>query len=82
MKGTILSVAALAFLLVLTSWGFKGHRAVATIAQKHLISNTAYIVSAYLKGQSMAEVSTGPTKTGIKPPLPGISSACARRPEP
>ncbi|WP_158829123.1 S1/P1 nuclease [Mucilaginibacter lacusdianchii] len=44
------------FLLV--SWGFKGHRAVATIAQKHLTSNTAYVVSAYLKGESMAEVST------------------------
>lgn len=30
----------------------------ATIAQKHLTSNTAYVVSAYLGGQSMAEVST------------------------
>jgi hypothetical protein len=44
--------------LILASWGFKGHRAVATIAQKHLTSNTAYLVSAYLKGESMAEVST------------------------
>jgi len=44
--------------LLLSSWGFKGHRAVATIAQKHLTSNTAYMVSAYLKGESMAEVST------------------------
>ncbi len=30
----------------------------ATIAQKHLTSNTAYVVSAYLKGESMADVST------------------------
>ncbi|MFC0513537.1 S1/P1 nuclease [Mucilaginibacter angelicae] len=44
--------------LVLISWGFKGHRAVATIAQKHLTSNTAYVVSAYLKGESMSDVAT------------------------
>ncbi|MCR8560308.1 S1/P1 nuclease [Mucilaginibacter sp. BJC16-A38] len=44
--------------IALISWGFKGHRAVATIAQKHLTSNTAYVVSAYLKGESMAEVAT------------------------
>jgi len=31
---------------------------VATIAQKHLTSNTAYAVSAFLKGESMADVST------------------------
>lgn len=44
--------------IALVSWGFKGHRAVATIAQKHLTSNTAYVVSAYLKGESMADVAT------------------------
>lgn len=44
--------------LALISWGFKGHRALATIAQKHLTSNTAYVVSAYLGGESMADVST------------------------
>lgn len=44
--------------LALVSWGFKGHRAIATIAQKHLTSNTAYVVSAYLKGESMADVAT------------------------
>lgn len=42
----------------LVSWGFKGHRAVATIAQKHLTSNTAYVVSAYLKGEGMSDVAT------------------------
>jgi hypothetical protein len=42
----------------LVSWGFKGHRAVATIAQRHLTSNTAYAVSAYLKGKGMADVAT------------------------
>jgi hypothetical protein len=44
--------------IILISWGFKGHRAVATIAQKHLTSNTAYVVSAYLKGEGMADVAT------------------------
>lgn len=44
--------------VALISWGFKGHRAVASIAQKHLTSNTAYVVSAYLKGESMSDVAT------------------------
>jgi len=44
--------------IVLISCGFKGHRAIASIAQKHLTSNTAYVVSAYLKGESMSEVAT------------------------
>lgn len=58
MKKIFLSVIALSGALGLISWGFKGHRAVATIAQQHLTSNTAYVVSAYLKGESMADVST------------------------
>ena len=54
-----LSVSAfLAVVIILVSWGYKGHRAIATIAQKHLTSNTAYVVSAYLKGEIMADVST------------------------
>jgi len=44
--------------IILISWGFKGHRAIASIAQKHLTSNTAYVVSAYLKGETMSEVAT------------------------
>jgi len=48
----------LAFVLIFIAWGYKGHRAVAAIAQKHLTSNTAYVISAYLKGESMADVST------------------------
>jgi hypothetical protein len=53
LSGTIILAA-----LGLISWGFKGHRAVATIAQHHLGSNTAYAVSAFLKGEQMEEVST------------------------
>jgi hypothetical protein len=44
--------------VLLISWGFKGHRVIAIIAQKHLSSNTAYVVSAYLKGEGMADVAT------------------------
>lgn len=44
--------------VALISWGYKGHRAVASIAQKHLTLTTANAVSAYLKGESMADVST------------------------
>jgi len=44
--------------IVLISWGFKGHRAIASIAQRHLTSNTAYVVSAYLRGESMSDVAT------------------------
>ncbi|MDN3583843.1 S1/P1 nuclease [Mucilaginibacter flavus] len=58
MRKYIIAVASIAVSAALISWGFKGHRAVATIAQKHLTSNTAYVVSAILKGQSMADVST------------------------
>lgn len=52
-----LIAASLFISLTLISWGYKGHRAVATIAQKHLTGNTAYAVSAYLKRESMADVS-------------------------
>jgi hypothetical protein len=53
-----ISAFTLIVAVLLISWGPKGHRAVATIAQKHLTSNTAYVVSAYLKGENMADVST------------------------
>lgn len=58
MKKTSIYTIASVISLALMSWGYKGHRAVATIAQKHLTSNTAYVVSAYLKGQAMDDVST------------------------
>ncbi|MDT3401300.1 S1/P1 nuclease [Mucilaginibacter terrae] len=57
-KTTFLTTGLAIAAFGLVSWGFKGHRAVATIAQKHLNSNTAYVVSAYLKGEQMEAVST------------------------
>jgi hypothetical protein len=58
MKKTLICLFTGLIGLTLISWGFKGHRAVATIAQNHLSSNTAYVVSAYLGGQPMEMVST------------------------
>jgi hypothetical protein len=58
MRKRILYAAAVCGAMFLISWGYKGHRAIATIAQKHLSSNTAYVVSAYLKGEAMADVAT------------------------
>jgi hypothetical protein len=57
-KKSFFAALALIGALCLVSWGFKGHRAIATIAQKHLTSNTAYVVSAYLKGEAMPDVAT------------------------
>jgi len=53
---TIAAITGLSISLL--SWGFKGHKAVATIAQKHLTSNTVNVVAAYLKGETMTDVST------------------------
>jgi hypothetical protein len=54
----LFSLCLIGLSVVLISWGFKGHRAIAAIAQKHLTSNTAYVVSSYLKGEGMAYVAT------------------------
>lgn len=51
-----LMLAVLAFVFI--SWGFKGHRAIATIAQKHLTPQAAANVAAYLKGETIADVAT------------------------
>lgn len=58
MKKTLICLLTCTTSLILISWGFKGHRAVATIAQQHLTGNAAYVVSAYLNGQPMEAVST------------------------
>jgi len=54
----LFNICLIGVAVALISWGFKGHRVIATIAQKHLTSNTAYVVSAYLKGEGMADVAT------------------------
>lgn len=46
----------LAFICI--SWGAVGHRTVAAVAEKHLTPGTQAAVMAYLKGQSIEDVST------------------------
>lgn len=58
MRKQLTIVAVIGLSLGLMSWGFKGHRAVAAIAQKHLTANTARLVQAYLSGETLTGVST------------------------
>ncbi|MDN5285698.1 MAG: hypothetical protein JWR38_1972 [Mucilaginibacter sp.] len=58
MRKYSLSASLICLVIALASWGAKGHRAIATIAEKHLTPNTAKVVSIYLKGENMADVST------------------------
>ncbi len=44
--------------IFMSYWGFQGHKAVALIAQKHITNNTKEVVSSYLNGESMEDVST------------------------
>lgn len=58
MRKYVLPVSLITLVIGLASWGAKGHRAVATIAEKHLTTNTANVVKAYLKGITIENVST------------------------
>ena len=58
MRNQISFIVFIAISASLISWGYKGHRAVATIAQKHLSPMVAHLVTEYLKGESMGQVST------------------------
>ncbi len=58
MRKHVLTIALVGLSLGLISWGFKGHRAVATIAQKHLTTNTDKVVQALLRGETITDVST------------------------
>jgi hypothetical protein len=51
-------VAVTGLSLGLISWGFKGHRAIATIAEKHLTTNTSKVVQTLLRGETITDVST------------------------
>ncbi|MEJ2900781.1 S1/P1 nuclease [Pedobacter panaciterrae] len=58
MRQYTLSASLIILTIALVSWGQKGHKAIATIAEKHLAPNTKTIVSTYLKGETMSEAST------------------------
>ena len=45
-------------LVTLASWGAKGHRAIASIAEKHLNANVKAVVMSYLNGDSITDAAT------------------------
>jgi hypothetical protein len=58
MKKTLISILTITAVIILTSWGFKGHQAVATIAENHLTPQAKAKVKELLGGQSLADVAT------------------------
>jgi hypothetical protein len=58
MRQYTLTASLIILTIALVSWGQKGHKAIATIAEKHLTTNTKTIVNTYLKGETMSEAST------------------------
>ncbi|MBS1526117.1 MAG: hypothetical protein JST19_10740 [Bacteroidetes bacterium] len=58
MKRLTATVLSVGFCLSLISWGFKGHKAIATIAYSHLHFNVIPSVENTLHGQSISEVAS------------------------
>jgi len=58
MRKYCLIFLSFALIVILASWGAKGHRAIATIAEKHLLANTKAIVLSYLNGDSITDAAT------------------------
>src|ERR1700759_5216533 len=58
MKKVFLSSLSIVLVLFLASWGFKGHQAVATIAENHLTPQAKAAVKDLLGAQSLSEVAT------------------------
>jgi hypothetical protein len=58
MKRFLIASLCVTISLSLISWGFKGHKAIATIAYNHLHFNVIPVVSNVLHGQSMSDVSS------------------------
>lgn len=58
MRHYTLTASLIVLTIALVSWGQKGHKAIASIAEKHLTTNTKTIVNNYLKGETMSDVST------------------------
>ena len=44
--------------VILASWGAKGHRAIASIAEKHLTANVKAVIAGYLNGDSITDAAT------------------------
>lgn len=58
MKKICFRLAALTVMVMLISWGFKGHQAVATIAENHLTPQAKAAVKDLLGTQSLSDVAT------------------------
>jgi len=58
MKKTLISGLMLLCICLLTSWGYKGHQAVATIAENHLTPAAKAAIKDLLKNQSLADIAT------------------------
>lgn len=58
MKKYFLNFCAIALCLILISWGFKGHRITAMIAENHLTPQARAAVKQILGNESLADVST------------------------
>lgn len=54
----LIIVSSLVLTIGLISWGTAGHKTVAAVAEKHLLPNVKNVVSAYLEGQQMTDVSS------------------------
>ena len=67
MRQYTLTASLIVLTIALVSWGQKGHKAIATIAEKHLTTNTKNIVNTYLKGETMSEASTWADEIGDDP---------------
>lgn len=60
--------------ITLISWGVKGHRTIAIIAEKHLNTHTANVVFANLKSENMIDVSTWADEIKNQPQYKNTSS--------
>jgi hypothetical protein len=58
MKKLLFTSFSLLICFALISWGFKGHKAIATIAYNHLHFNVSPLVENTLHGQSMSDVAS------------------------
>jgi hypothetical protein len=68
----LFSVAILSITLI--SWGVKGHRTIAIIAEKHLSTHTANVVFTNLKGENMIDASTWADEIRNQPEYQNTSS--------
>ncbi|WP_214226728.1 S1/P1 nuclease [Pedobacter sp. B4-66] len=58
MRHYTLTASLIVLTIALVSWGQKGHKAIASIAEKHLTTNTKTLINSYLKGETMSDAST------------------------